>query len=341
MAKSVKLGDIAAIVGVSTVTVSKALSDQKGVSEELRAQIKQLADEMGYQSPSEIRKKTAKKKYNIGVLIQEIYLGKYPSFYWQLYQVLNKKAVARGCFTMLEFVSRDSVLNAEMPMLLEDDKVDGIVVVGSMGKEYLDKLEKTAKVPVEYVDYYDNSRPIDTVIANSFYGSYMLTNYLYDMGHRDIAYVGTIGSTNSITDRYLGYIKSLLEHDIPLREDWVIPDRDVKTGQFDEENCFKLPKNMPTAFVCNCDLAAATLIKILNAAGYRVPEDVSVVGFDNYMYPGSCDIGVTTYEINMQEMAERTMHKIIKKISNEKYTDGIFVVDGRIVVKDSVARIER
>ena len=322
MAKSVKLGDIAAIVGVSTVTVSKALSDQKGVSEELRAQIKQLADEMGYQSPSEIRKKTAKKKYNIGVLIQEIYLGKYPSFYWQLYQVLNKKAVARGCFTMLEFVSRDSVLNAEMPMLLEDDKVDGIVVVGSMGKEYLEKLEKTAKVPVEYVDYYDNSRPIDTVIANSFYGSYMLTNYLYDMGHRDIAYVGTIGSTNSITDRYLGY-------------------RDVKTGQFDEDNCFKLPKNMPTAFVCNCDLAAATLIKILNAAGYRVPEDVSVVGFDNYMYPGSCDIGVTTYEINMQEMAERTMHKIIKKISNEKYTDGIFVVDGRIVVKDSVARIER
>lgn len=242
---------------------------------------------------------------------------------------------------MLEFVTRDSVLNADMPMLLEDDKVDGIVVVGSMGKEYLEKLEKTAKVPVEYVDYYDNSRPIDTVIANSFYGSYMLTNYLYDMGHRDIAYVGTIGSTNSITDRYLGYIKSLLEHDIPLREDWVIPDRDVKTGQFDEENCFKLPKNMPTAFVCNCDLAAATLIKILNAAGYRVPEDVSVVGFDNYMYPGSCDIGVTTYEINMQEMAERTMHKIIKKISNEKYTDGIFVVDGRIVVKDSVARIER
>ena len=63
MAKSVKLGDIAAIVGVSTVTVSKALSDQKGVSEELRAQIKQLADEMGYQSPSEIRKKTAKNKH--------------------------------------------------------------------------------------------------------------------------------------------------------------------------------------------------------------------------------------------------------------------------------------
>ncbi len=338
MAKSVKLGDIAAIVGVSTVTVSKALSDQKGVSEELRAQIKQLADEMGYQSPSEIRKKTAKKKYNIGVLIQEIYLDKYPSFYWQLYQVLNKKAVSRGCFTMLEFVTRDSVMKAEMPMILEDDKVDGIVVVGSMGKDYLEKLEKTSKVPIEYMDYYDNSRPVDTVISNSFYGGYLLTNYLYDMGHRDIAYVGTVGTTNSITDRYLGYMKSLIEHGIPLREDWIIPDRDAATGKFDMENGFKIPKEMPTAFVCNCDLVAATLIKLLTANGYRVPEDASVVGFDNYLYPGTCDIEVTTYDVNIQEMAERTLHKMIKKISNEKYTDGIFIVDGHLVIKDSVAR---
>lgn len=338
MAKSVKLGDIAAIVGVSTVTVSKALSDQKGVSEELRAQIKRLADEMGYQSPSEIRKKTAKKKYNIGVLIQEIYLDKYPSFYWQLYQVLNKKAVSRGCFTMLEFVTRDSVIKAEMPMILEDDKVDGIVVVGSMGKDYLEKLEKTSKVPIEYMDYYDNSRPVDTVISNSFYGSYLLTNYLYDMGHRDIAYVGTVGTTNSITDRYLGYMKSLIEHGIPLREDWIIPDRDAATGKFDMENGFKIPKEMPTAFVCNCDLVAATLIKLLTANGYRVPEDASVVGFDNYLYPGTCDIEVTTYDVNIQEMAERTLHKMIKKISNEKYTDGIFIVDGHLVIKDSVAR---
>lgn len=338
MAKSVKLGDIAAIVGVSTVTVSKALSDQKGVSEELRAQIKQLADEMGYQSPSEIRKKTAKKKYNIGVLIQEIYLDKYPSFYWQLYQVLNKKAVSRGCFTMLEFVTRDSVMKAEMPMILEDDKVDGIVVVGSMGRDYLEKLEKTSKVPIEYMDYYDNSRSVDTVISNSFYGSYMLTNYLYDMGHRDIAYVGTVGTTNSITDRYLGYMKSLIEHGIPVREDWIIPDRDAVTGKFDMENGFQIPKEMPTAFVCNCDLVAATLIKLLTANGYRVPEDASVVGFDNYLYPGTCDIEVTTYDVNIQEMAERTLHKMIKKISNEKYTDGIFIVDGHLVIKDSVAR---
>ena len=97
MAKAVKLADIAAVVGVSTVTVSKALSDQKGVSEELREKIKQLAEEMGYQPPSTNKKLAAAKQYNIGVLIQEIYLDKYASFYWLLYQELTKKAVGRGC----------------------------------------------------------------------------------------------------------------------------------------------------------------------------------------------------------------------------------------------------
>ena len=65
--------------------------------------------------------------------------------------------------------------------------MDGIVVIGTMDKDYLLNLEQNAEVPVVYMDYYDNSREVDTVSPNSFYGSYMLTNYLFEIGHRDIA----------------------------------------------------------------------------------------------------------------------------------------------------------
>ncbi len=82
MAKAVKLADIAKIMNVSTVTVSKALSDQKGVSEEMREKIKKLAREMGYQSPSAAKMMNAKKSYNIGVVISERYCERYESFYW-------------------------------------------------------------------------------------------------------------------------------------------------------------------------------------------------------------------------------------------------------------------
>lgn len=338
MAKTVKLADIAEKVGVSTVTVSKALSGQKGVSEEMREKIKQLADELGYRSPSENKRQTTEKQYNIGVIIQEVYLDKYDSFYLTMYQELNKRAVARGCFTLLESMSRESVLSNVMPLLVQEKKVDGLIVVGDMTQTYMEHLEEKAGIPVVCMDFYNDTINLDTVISNSFYGTYALTNYLFQMGHKKIAYVGTVGTTNSITDRYLGYAKSLLEHHIEVRKDYVIGDRDTKTGRMDLDKYYQLPEDMPSAFVCNCDLAASYLIRKLRANGYRVPEDISVVGFDNYLFPGLCDIGITTYEVNIGEMARRVVHKIVRKIANENYTAGVFIVDGHMVIKDSVTR---
>lgn len=189
------------------------------------------------------------------------------------------------------------------------------------------------------LDFYNDAVGLDTVISNSFYGTYALTNYLFSMGHKKIAYVGTVGMTNSITDRYLGYLKSMMEHGMDVPEDYVMDDRDTKTGRMDLEKYYKFPKDMPTAFVCNCDLAASYLIRKLENEGYRIPEDVSVVGFDNFLYPGLCDIGITTYEVDISEMARRAIHKIVRKIANENYTAGVFIVDGHVVFKDSVARI--
>ena len=119
MAKSVKLADIAAILNVSTVTVSKALSDQKGVSEEMRGKIKKLAREMGYKSPSTSKQMKNRKSFNIGVVISERYFNQYESYYLQVYQVVATKAVSKECFTMLEIVSMQDEQGAEMPKLLK------------------------------------------------------------------------------------------------------------------------------------------------------------------------------------------------------------------------------
>ena len=86
------------------------------------------------------------------------------------------------------------------------------------------------------------------------------------------------------------------------------------------------------------DYIAHTAMQASIQSGYRVPEDISVVGFDNYLFPGLCDIGITTYEVNIGEMARRVVHKIVRKIANENYTAGVFIVDGHMVIKDSVTR---
>jgi len=142
MAKAVKLADIAGQLGVSTVTVSKALSGQKGVSEELREKIKTLADEMGYKQPSARRREHAVKSYNIGVLIAEHWLDKYDSFYLQMYQQVATRAVAKECFTLMEVVSAQMETACEMPKLVQEQKADGLIIIGRLTGEYLKFLNE-------------------------------------------------------------------------------------------------------------------------------------------------------------------------------------------------------
>ena len=338
MAKTVKLADLAGIMGVSTVTVSKALSGQKGVSEEMRRKIVELADDMGYKQPSVLRRQQQSQNFNIGVIISEIFIAKYDSFYWQIYQAITAQAISKNCFTMLEVISTASENAQEVPKLIQEHKVDGLVVIGLMSTPYLDRLKSESGIPVIYLDFYDQSSECDAVISNSFYGTYMLTNYLFEMGHRKIAFVGTLLATESITDRYFGYAKSMLEHGVEVPTEWVIEDRSIKTGRMNYFVDWEPMQNMPTAFVCNCDLTASYLIKRLEDKSFHVPEDVSVVGFDNYLFPGLSDIGITTYEVDMKDMAKRAVHNMIKKITNEAYKPCVTIIEGRMICKDSVSR---
>lgn len=339
MAKTVRLKDIADKVGVSTVTVSKALSGQKGMSEELREKIHALANDMGY-VPSVSRKADiSAKSYTIGVLISENNMSEYSSFYTRMHQQVSQIAMDKGCFTMLEVISSECEHKRVIPRLVSDNKVDGIVVVGRLDQEYLYTIKNESGIPMVFLDFCNHTGDEDAVVSDSYNGAYCMTNYLFEMGHRNIAFVGTLLASGAITDRYMGYSKALLEHGEPFREDWIIPDRDPESGVLDYNRYFQLPEEMPTAFFCNCDVAASMLIKRLREKGYRVPEDISVAGYDNYLYPGLCDIKLTTFGVDSYEMGRNAIMNLIRKISGERYRQGIMILEGHMIEGESVKKI--
>ena len=339
MAKKVKLADIGAQLGVSAVTVSKALSDQEGVSAQMRAKIKALAEDLGYQPPRSEKEKKI-KSYNIGILISEKFFNQMQSFYWRVYQELAVRAAAKECFTMLEIVSNEDEKSLSLPRLFEGNKVDGFIILGLMSSEYLDHLEANLSVPYIFLDFYRNEKDADAVVTDNFLGMYRLVNHLIDMGHKKIAYVGTLMSTNSITDRYFGYCKSLVEHGIELKNDYIIDDRVYVNNDLLRPEDFSFPKEMPTAFACNCDMSAVLLMKALEFKGIRVPEDVSVVGFDNYLAPGVANPNLTTCEVDVREMAAQSIRILIAKINGEDYKKGILTVPGKIMLGDTVKPIK-
>ncbi len=338
MVKAVKLADIAQRLGVSVVTVSKALSGQKGVSEELRAKIKTLADEMGY-TPIHSNQSGRSKSYTIGVITMESYFSKFASFYWKMYQEFATRAVRKNCFSMLEVVSNYDMDNLNQPKLIAEDRVDGIIVLGRPKKEYLKMLYQNKRVPMVFMDFYDDEEIVDSVVSAGFYGMYRMTDYLIKNGHTRIAYVGTIMYTESITDRYFGYCKALMEKGIEQRQDWVLNDRDYSDGKMGLDYKYTLPEDMPTAFVCNNDIAAYALIKQLEEKGYRVPEDISVVGYDDYLYAEFGESNITTYAVDMAEMTKKALACLIKNIENLTVHISTHVVSGRMIVRDTVKKI--
>lgn len=341
MVKAVKLADIAKKLDVSVVTVSKALSGQKGVSEEMRAKIKDLADEMGY-VPVHAPQKSKNKSYTIGVISLENYFAKFASFYWKMYQELATRAVKKNCFTMLEVISAHAEEALEPPKLLEEERTDGIIIIGRPRQEYLEMLHQYKKIPMVFMDFYDDDEEmVDSVVSAGFHGAYQMTNYLIHRGHSRIAYVGTLLYTESITDRYYGYCKALLEHHLPIREDWVIHDREFGNGTIGIEYPFKLPEDMPTAFVCNNDVSAYGLIHALEENGYRVPQDVSVVGYDDYLYPEYGDSRITTYAVDMAEMSRIALQCLIRKMENTSYMENLHIVPGRLIERSTVKNITR
>lgn len=333
MKSNVTMRDIAEKIGVSSVTVSKALNNKDGVSDQLKEKIKRLADEMGYRYNTTAKSMKNGLTYNIGVVIPERFSGgESQSFYFRAYQEIAKHLERFDYDGILNILSSDDEEQLRLPRLYSEQKVDGFIFLGQLSPEYIREI-KEVDLKMVFLDFYDEHNEIDSVITDNFYGAYEITNYLINKGHRSIGYVGNLYATSSIQDRFLGYYKSLLEHRMVLNTEWIIDDRDDR-GKYIE---FELPKELPSAFVCNCDQVAHLLIKDLINEGYRVPEDISVVGFDNDIYATITEPKLTTIEVDINEMVAQSVKLIIEKVQGDTKDFGRTSVKGKIIKRDSVA----
>lgn len=345
MNKRVTLEEIAKVHGVSAVTVSKALKDQKGVSEQLKTQIRKTAEEMGYRRTS--RAHNMRISHRVGVIIAERFLGEPQSFYWTLYRKLAGQIAEKGNTSLLEVVSASDEADTALPRILAERRCDGIIVIGTFRREYAVRLNHAPErtVPLVYLDADAESGYSDIVVSDNIGGGYAMTNYLLSLGHRRIAYVGTLLATSSIDDRYLGYTKALLRHGIETERRWIIDDRDRENGRLleSEELLSEIigwkKEDMPTAYFCNCDLTAGRLIRAFEMMGMQVPGDVSVVGFDNHLPDALPNVGITTYETDTKTMVAKAVSRILRKIDNPGYAGGIMVVGGNFIERKSAKSI--
>lgn len=331
MAKTVRMADIAEKLGVSIVTVSKALRGKDGVGDELRAQIIRTAEELGYAV-----KQTDGESYVIGILTAGRYLERGSSFYWSMYERLLTHLSANGDFGFLEVVSAEDEAACAVPRIVQEKRADGLIVMGTMDEAYVQMIGGL-HLPFTMLDTYETRQPYDTVISDGYYGMCTMTDYLIQRGHKKIMFIGSIGTTSSITDRYYGCCRAMTEAGLKPSPDMLLPDREPNGMSHIE-----LPEDLldrATALVCNCDLTAYTVCRMLTERGIRVPEDISVVGFDDFALPAMAGVGITTYSVDLDGMAKASAAQIRSRIRHPHNRRNTVTVCGEMVLRDSVRSV--
>jgi len=153
--------------------------------------------------------------------------------------IYRSELTKQSYYGIMEIISKDDEENRTIPRMIQDSKIYGIIVMGEFKKGYVEYLNSLDDVPLVLLDSYDKHSNYDTVTSDNYYGMYFLTDYLFEMGHTDIVFVGNTIATSSIQDRFLGFSKALLENNIEYSHSRYISDRD--SGK--KELSFKLPKN--------------------------------------------------------------------------------------------------
>ena len=283
--------DIADHLDISKVSVFKALNGRDGVSDKLRRSIISTAQEMGYDRiPTEMV-----QQQRFAFVVSKYFFLETDAFYSEMYYRFSYQCLEMGATASLIIVSNGDEENLRLPVQLQMEEFNGIAVAGEMSDAFLRLLEKPGR-PLILMDFESYAVRGHSILTDNYHWGSLITQNLVDMGHKKIGFVGQPGSTKSITDRYFGYRRTLLNNSLPFQEEWVLVNNDNATGLY--TSATQLPKDMPTAFVCHCDMAAHYLLGTLSEQGYRCPEDVSIISFDNTRLAESCCPPLTSVDIN-------------------------------------------
>lgn len=225
----ITMRDIGRQLGVSAVTVSKALAGKSGVSEEMRQKIIRRASELGYVNPN-APQTTPTSGLDVGILIPENFFS-VVSFYATFYKQLVQALTDAGHFGIMELVTHDMQTALTLPNLLRSRHVDALICLGQLTSPYMQLLTRQ-EMPVICLDFHDPFVTTDAIVSDNAFGAAQLTYWLIEQGHRDIGFVGDIKATSSIMERYLGFLSAMLMKDLPVRPECVFSDRDPEGSMF-------------------------------------------------------------------------------------------------------------
>ncbi len=324
---------IADKLGITKVSVSKAINNQPGVGSNLKKKVLATAREMGYDADAKTARLAAKR---FELFIPKRFFLESDRFYTVIYYAISKHCKEQGIRLSLNVIGNSEEMMLTLPAVCFDDPPDGIFLCGELTAEYTATV-LGLNIPAICIDFCHPGLPVDSIVIDNYYAAFCATNYLLTQGHQQIGFVGDISHTHSILDRYLGYTKALHLKGLPVVEAYHVVNND-RAGRYDPQH--PLPSPLPSAFLCHCDMAAYHLAMRLKAEGIPLPEQVSLLSFDNTDLCKRCVPALTTVDINKEQLAKAAFDRLLKRFNHPDAPGSRFVLETSLIIRDSIRFIE-
>ncbi|NJN24826.1 MAG: LacI family transcriptional regulator [Cyclobacteriaceae bacterium] len=330
--------DIAKRLKISASTVSRALRDLPDVKADTMAQVKALAKELNY-LPNPIAQSLVKNRsYNIGVIIPEFMIHFYSDALSGIYKVANKAG-----YNVMVCQTNESYRN-ELKSIksLVSSRVDGLIVAISKETNDFDHLNSLniRKTPLVVFNRVSKEITASKVVLDDFKSGYKATRHLIDCGCRHIAHIAGPMNLQLSIDRMEGFKKALEKSGIPYEEELVAPcDFSIEDGKEAMEKILQSGEKIDGVFSV-CDAAAYGAMSVLKNAGYKIPEDVSVIGFTNEPFAKLIEPSLSTISQPSFEMGEIAAHLLLKHIENkENFVPEMRILETELIERNSTRRI--
>lgn len=311
MKKYVTLKDIAVVANVSYATVSRALSGSKQISEGTRQRILKICQEMGYTADYVARSMVMRSTHTIGLIVTNLN----NPFMSELANHIEHYARAEGFNMMLCNSSHSIEQEKQVMQLLVGRRVDGIIVVPAGQESYSSLSSIIKQVPTIFISENIRDMPANYISVDNYAGSILGTEYLISLGHREIVYFGRRQGSTTHHLRAEGYLAACEKSG--LQPHFLDNPREFSSIQNGYDLATRLFSERPlkfTAVFASSDTNALGVIKAADEAGIRIPQYVSLLGFDNISYADLPKIELSTIEQPKEQMALQAVTALIQRI---------------------------
>jgi len=330
--RAASIKDVALAAGVSTSTVSRAMTNSPLIREETAAHVKRVAEDLHYTASTLGRGLVTGKTATIGVVVTTIR----DPFIGEVVSGVEDVANEHGYTVLLACSQGDPHREISVIRSLQERRVDGVLVAASrVDSRYLEQVS-AMKVPVVLINRFHPGGLTRSVMIDNVAAATVATRHLVQLGHRQIGYLGDQFGLQSDTDRFAGYREALAEADLPFLPELVSHGDGQPDGSVKAAHKLLSQRKKPTAIFCYNDMAALGALQAAASRKLQVPMDLSIVGFDDLFFAAYTQPPLTTIRQPMRRMGCQAAEILLKLLAG-KPCDGTIAIEGQLMVRSSTA----